>query len=305
MRSVRLFSALVMGIGAVSAWPALAQQVTVGTPYHTLSDSFFENTGVGWGMNWKNGFVRFGGSPLAAAPQFGGFAPGAGFNTGWGFGGDGYNGHFNMAASQGNRRSFVSQTPSITLTHGQPGFISDSSVSPFVMGYVPIVAGIPTVPPPYSTMSYPGYSMAPAMQPTSSVNPAIAAYRQQMANREPGVPAVRPAQARPAVGRDLNLVAEAAIAPDDSAARALAAAQSSSAGRAVPSVAEARRLRQLEQTTRQNEALALFQRGRTAEEAGKTSLAKIFYNMAAKKADSQLNDRIRARIDAIDAPDAR
>lgn len=318
MRSVHCFVGLAaVALVLAAGPPAVAQQVTVGTPYHTLSDSFFENFGVSWGLNWGNGFFRFGGSPFSAAPQFGGFDPSAGVNTGWAFRRNGLDGFFNLSAAQGYRQTFTSQTPSVTLTNGYPGSISDTSVSPFVIGYVPIVGGMPTLPPPYSTMTYPGvtypgYGMAPMRGPIAPVNRPVAAFRQKMANHGPAAargpnsqqPVPRQA-ARPAARADLDLVGAAsgaATRAGDSAGRKLAAAQSSSAGKAVPSVAEARRLHRLEQAADENEALALFEKGRTAEEDGKPGAAKIFYRMAVKRAPGTLRDRIQARLDALTSP---
>ena len=88
----------------------------------------------------------------------------------------------------------------------------------------------------------------------------------------------------------------------DPAAQKVAAAQSSSAGRAVPSVAEARRMHQLEQAARNDEALVQFERGLAAEESGKPGVAKIYYNMALKRADGELRNRILARLEAVSSP---
>lgn len=84
----------ILGILSV-ATISFAQQATVTTPQHTVSDSLFERTGVQWGINWNNGFFRFGGSGMAA-PPLGNFDPGAGANFGFGFGGGGTNGFFNF-----------------------------------------------------------------------------------------------------------------------------------------------------------------------------------------------------------------
>ena len=119
---------------------APAQQVTVSTPYHALSDSFFENMGTSWGLQGRNWNFSFGGgNPNMAAPQFGGFDPQAGANFGFSQQGGKVNGGFSGNWSAGSRRSFVGQVPSITLTNGVPGFIADTSQTPFVVGYVPIV----------------------------------------------------------------------------------------------------------------------------------------------------------------------
>jgi len=129
-----------------------AQQVTVSTPYHSLSDSYYENMGTSWGLSGPNWSFRFGGSPTQAAPQFGGFDPNAGANFGLQRQSGGNRGFFNGNWSSGYRQSFVSQTPSVTLTNGVPGFIADASQSPFVISYVPIVG----FPPPGG---YPRYAV--------------------------------------------------------------------------------------------------------------------------------------------------
>ena len=101
MRSLYLAAVVAIGVLCVAACQAPAQQVTVGTPFHTLGDSFFERTGTNWGLNWDNGFLNFG-SPGMATPQFGGFDPSAGINGGFAFRRDGLNGFFNFAAYSAN-----------------------------------------------------------------------------------------------------------------------------------------------------------------------------------------------------------
>lgn len=375
MGSGRVVSALVAcGLLSLAARHGPAQQVTVGTPFHTLSDSFFERTGVNFNFNLGRGvdrpFMVFGrpvidplGDPAAgpmrnlldvdhgrsavvgmqapgvfspdlrvpfaqnsfgpAVPQFGGYQPGAGMTGGFHVRHRGFNWSLNWEASQGYRQSLVSQTPSITLMNGQTGFISDTSQSPFVISYIPVVGGIPRVPYPYATMAYPGYTMAPGLLPAVPADNRVQAFRRQQAMQnqadakqvalrraaealaQPPAPANRAPQK--AAQGDLELAGPAAAAPavrDDGAGRKLASAQASSAGRAAPSVAEARRLHQLEQAAQENEARALLERGLTAEEGGKPKLAKIYYNMAIKRAEGKLRGQVQARLDALRSPPA-
>jgi hypothetical protein len=88
----------------------------------------------------------------------------------------------------------------------------------------------------------------------------------------------------------------------DEAARKLAAARASSAGRAVPSVAEARRLHAAEQAGQEGEALAYLERGRNAEALGKPNVAKVYYQMAARRASGKLQEQILARLNALETP---
>ena len=81
-----------------------------------------------------------------AVPPFGGFGPSAGLRSGFAVRRPGFNGFMNFAAGQGYRQSFVTQAPSVTLFNGWPGFVSDTSLSPFVIGQIPVVGGFPIVP---------------------------------------------------------------------------------------------------------------------------------------------------------------
>ncbi|HIQ21557.1 MAG TPA: hypothetical protein EYH34_10040, partial [Planctomycetes bacterium] len=101
-------------------------QVTIQTPHPALSESFFENMGVSWGLSGRNWNLRVFGSPLQAAPPFGGFDPGAGLSSGMFFRRNGLSGFFNWNLSQGVRRSFVTQTPVLTLQNGLPGAVYDT-----------------------------------------------------------------------------------------------------------------------------------------------------------------------------------
>ncbi len=75
-----------------------------------------------------------------------------------------------------------------------------------------------------------------------------------------------------------------------------------SAGESVPSVKEILAERRREQEIRQAEAQGLFERGQSAEEAGKTNVARIYYQMAAKRASGPLKEQVLARLNAIQRP---
>ncbi|NQU24831.1 MAG: hypothetical protein HQ567_26410 [Candidatus Nealsonbacteria bacterium] len=307
MRSAVLVLMLVVpGVCMIAVGPAAAQQVTVATPFNSVSDSFFERNGVSWGGNWKGGhFSVFGGNPNIAAPQFGGFDPGAGINGGVGVNRNGFNGQFNFGMAQGSRRSMVSQTPMVTLSNGQPGFVSDTSQSPFVIGFIPVVGGYPSVGFVNPMVPLPGYSMADRGNYRVQAMQRLKTEAQRTADKDPTPRVAHPLDAvlprRPRPGGDLNLVgpqpAQANRADADAAK--LSTAQASSAGRAVPSVAEARRLHKLEEGTQNDEAKVYFERGRAAEEGGKAKVAKIYYDMALKRAHGEFREQIQTRLNAI------
>ena len=281
---------------------AAAQQATVTTPMHSVSDSFFERTGVHWGFNWKGVHASFGG-PNMAVPPFGGFDPGAGIRGGFAVGRPGFGGFMNFAAGQGYRQSFVTQAPSLTLFNGQPGFVADTSLSPFVIGHVPVVGGFPVAPYGGAAMPQPIFSttlpagVLPVVDPR---NPRVRAMQEQLARA--GRAAVVPHGRNDANVQPLG-PAGAAMQPK-ATRRDTPAANASSATRAVPGVEEARRLHRAEKTAGNGEAMVLFQRGRTAEENGKPNVARIYYRTAAERATGPLRGQVQARLDALNSPGA-
>lgn len=290
---------------------AVGQQVTVSTPYHSVGDSYFENFGVGWGIRGKGFDVRFGG-PTVAAPPFGHFNPGAGASLGFGFRGRDASGYLNANWSQGSQRSFVSQTPVLTVTNGMPGYMAAGTVSPFVVGYVPVVGGYPTIP---AVVCMPPAAM-PVVPPCSSgvgadaIRQAVRppASRQAAALAEDDEPAL-PVPPPPAPGAAGGLPASAGsarpgtspMAVAGSAAR-LASAQESTAGQPAPSVQEAKRLRAAEQAKEHAEARVWFERGLSAEQAGNLGAAKAYYHLASRRADDALKREIHQRIATIQEP---
>ena len=78
----------------------------------------------------------------------------------------------------------------------------------------------------------------------------------------------------------------------------------SSNSRPMMSVAEAQARRLSQQATRGEEADDFFQRGQKAEAAGKANVAKIYYQMAARRATGELKGRITARLEAIGSAQA-
>jgi hypothetical protein len=67
----------------------------------------------------------------------------------------------------------------------------------------------------------------------------------------------------------------------------------------VSSVAEERLRRTRQQQTRQSEATEYFHRGQKAEAAGKKGAAKVFYQMAARRATGQLKQQLSVKLEAI------
>ena len=84
--------------------------------------------------------------------------------------------------------------------------------------------------------------------------------------------------------------------------RRLDAAQQGSAGPTAMSLAELRAKHQREEQSRSEEAQKWFERAQGAESAGKRNVARVYYQMAARRATGPLKDQITARLDAVDGP---
>ena len=323
MRSSHLI--LTVGLLTALGWTprdVAAQQVTMGSPYHTLTDGFFEMNGVSWGGNFRGFNFSYGGGTLAQ-PAFGGFAAGAGLSTNFSILGPSGQINFGLNFSQGYRQSFTTQDPVITLMNGQTGFFSDTSQTPFVISVVPVVGAFPAVNefaptlPPAQFAEAAGMPMMvgnPRVQGMIRANADAAAdaeaarehpNRPRLVPAPPPAPAPAPPAENQAPEKDLNLAKPAArLAPDAppppaGPADRMAAAQASSAGRPAPSVAEARRMHQLEQGDGEEQWQALLERGRAAEDDGKPNVAKIYYQRVARHSTGEAKQQAQSRLDTL------
>jgi hypothetical protein len=142
-------AAVLVGLGVfLSTSVAQAQQVTVTAPSTSVSDSFSERFGVGFGVNHPNFFFGFRG-PSGG----GGTAPPLdGLTVGIPLRGGKVNGSLSLTAGQSFSRGLSTVAPTITLMNGVPGSVFSGTLAPFVTGLVPVVAaGSPVdAPPPVS-----------------------------------------------------------------------------------------------------------------------------------------------------------
>jgi hypothetical protein len=167
-----------------------------------------------------------------------------------------------------------------------------------VIGEIPVVGGIPTPLAGFNPMAALGDLAPPPVQG----NPAVQKMAQAVARgTQPAAKAGNRAAKSADVPRS-GATADSAAGPRF--ARQLAAAQESSAGRAAPSVAEARRLHAMDKAAEGNGVGVLMERGRTAEEEGKPGVAKIYYQMVVKRASGDLKAEAQQRLDALRGPAA-
>ena len=245
------------------AGSAAAQHATVSTPLQTGSNNYFEQVGVSFNFQGPGFFFQQNSFGLAA-PQFGGATPGAGATGGFALPMLGGTAFFNFNASQGSRSSLTSQTPSATLSNGVQGGFFDTTQTPFVANVVP----------------------------AGDVSPALDRWQQ-----------MRTAGARRNIRPPRTPAGDAGPAKPKTFAARLATAQSSSAGRAAMSVAELRDMRaqqsQAAQQAIQQETLALIERGRDAEQGGKLSVARLYYEQAARRCTGPQRDDLLEHAHAL------
>jgi hypothetical protein len=132
LRLLAIAASVTLAVG-FAAREARAQYSAISSPLNTAGHSYFENIGVNWGFSGRNFFFNNGGG--GALPPFGGHDPSADAN--FGFAGRGF--FFNLTAGQGSSTTMTSQTPTIVVPNGYPGFLFDGQQRPFVTGIVPVV----------------------------------------------------------------------------------------------------------------------------------------------------------------------
>jgi hypothetical protein len=270
-----------------------AQQVTVGTPFVSVGDSFVESFGLGFSFGFPGrGFtgggvssdigssriVGFNPFPVAwPAGGFGAFDPGAGASFGWGIRGDGLSGGFNLAAAQGSSRNLSATAGSLTVTNGVPGFFAATTQRPFVTGLIPVVGD-------YGGGIAPVFGPA-ALMPMPTNRSSV--VRERINRLKAGE---RPATLRPPIPGDApadhNRADVASDEVDGFRAR-LRSAQGSSAGRSDTSVAEIRRQQAAALQAAADELAELRRKVAAAEVAGKPHVARIYQQQIDRRSTNE------------------
>lgn len=297
-----------------------AQQTTIGMRNNTVSDGFYEHIGTSWGVS-GGGFRAYFGNPLISQPSTGGYQPESNPTLSYNFHGPSLSGYFNLYASQGSTRGLTGQSPTITLMNGQQGFVADTLQSPFVISVVPVVGGYgsPAETPLASTsVQLPAFSTFNAGTTVSVPSGGSALMgginRADELRREFGAPGL-PANRSIGGTRSASNVRAAAQVHDmakmdrqilngssgetSSAASSLTPADTSSATRGAPSVADAHRLHAAEQTSVHDEVAQWFERAQAAEAEGKMGAAKVYYQLVVRKASGDLKNLAADRLQSL------
>lgn len=280
----------ILAVVAASTDSASAQMTTIGTSQQNVRNSFFEGINSGWSVRGPNFFANFGGGGNAAAPQFGGYNPNAGIQSGFTFGGGPFSGGFNFSAAQGNSSSFTSETPLLTTMNGQYGSLFIGRERPFVTSLVPIVGpGVVAYAPVVS-----GVPTFPQLSPLAPQLPWQAQLAAQGGLRRPGMGVLKLDQDGPAPR-----------APAVRQAGADGVEQGVEGGRAglidalPPTRAERDRQKVAAEAAKLASAKSYFDKGVDAEQSGKPAVAKLYFEMAARRADGELKAEAEQRVKSL------
>lgn len=292
-------------------------QVIMSTPFQTLNDNYFERIGVDFGFSINdntrfnegnpppedfapstiigqigngvlasNGDIDFRqGSFGASVPPFGGFDAGAQTTVGLSRLGKNANFFLTLGLSQGSSRTNVTQTPMALVQDGQTALVSDTTQRPFVTSVVPVVGGFrPPLP-----------MMMPRRPTVSPLRQAIAQYMQQKAKSKGKPTTTKEPELRPVPIADLPQEAKIAWK--------LASSANSSAGRGDESVKDIQRrnrdLNNARSAKEERELLSYIETARGKEEIGKFRAARIYYEMAERRATGTLKQELREKIEQL------
>lgn len=248
--------------------PADAQQVSTTTPLRSNSSGYSEGIGVGWGLRGPGFFFNMN-NP--AVPPFGGYVPGTGANLGWGFQNGRTSGFFNLNASQGFSASNSMVSGSVTSMNGMPGSIAAGSITPFVVGVTPVVGNAPIMPMPVG----PAF-VTPLQERLSRINEAGGVAS-----------ATVPRQAKPA----------AAAADHQAPAPPVSARNVDLAGSF--SLDEIKAFRAKQEQAADAELQSIIAKARASRDAGKPSVARIYYQQAIRRANGAVRTSLEAELNAL------
>ena len=259
-------SLCVLGSLLIAA-PLFAQQTNVNSPFNRTSQGFSEYIGVQWGVTLPGGaFFRFGGPPPANAPQ-GGARFGTGFNSG------GVSGYFNLFAGQSSHAGLSSGSSNLTLSNGQPGGLFVGRQVPFVMGVVPVVG------------DGGNGSMVP-YAPRSVLQERLQRLRAE------GVDLRDLGYDPPSTEGELGLRNEPApVAPQPAVAPPVASVEAIAAQRAAADAAQEAKLAE--------EVAIYLAKAEEAISAGKDGVARIYLQMAQRRAPADQQAEISARLRSL------
>ncbi len=285
-------------IGLVQlAWQgaSCAQMVFTGIPLTTVSDSFFEQSSIGFGFSipgsgrvvglgpdgrrTPDGAIHFAYRPSNALGPMGGRPPGSGLQGGFGHRGNrGGGSGLNFGFAQGSNRMLAQTTATVTVPNGGSGFFYSGTVTPFVTGFVPVVGGFASGPIVHPT---PAAQMLPYARATGDgsefAKPPYAMARRSASSHAARRPAVKTHAGKGRAAKANRLDA-------------------SSAAQADESVSDIRRRRQAKQA---HEVASLLNKAQLAIDDNKLAVAEVHLRSAARRASGEERQKILEQLKAV------
>jgi len=249
-----------------SSRDAAAQYSMIGTPFQSASGSFSENFNLGWGINGPGFNFNWNGGN--ANPPFGPFDPNGGAQFGGAFHAGPFSGGFRLNAGQAADTTLVSQTPSVTVMNGQTGYFSDTTIRPFVTGFIPVVGqGVYNIPQPVGG----SYYASPLQERIERLQAQGGPHGSSADEDRPVAPAGGGGQVGP-----------------------------SSAERGAASVADIKAGQAARADAKQKEIGELLAKADALAAEGKNTVAKLFYQQAARRAEGEQRAEIAAKIKRLE-----
>jgi len=267
-RNLSWASLVVLGlIGSFFFAPSFAsgQMVTGSFPLVGTRSSFFEGISVNGGFRGSgviSPFNNFGGG----VPPFGGFNPNAGLSGGFGINSGGFGANLGFNFAQGASRSMVSNTPVVTGFSGVPLGFQNTLQRPFVTSLIPNVGNGAAFQDLGAANTIRGRMLRGEFQmQNGKVIPAGGAKPRAASTETPQ----RVANHRPLVDA------------------------------APPTRAEREAQADAELAEKQLAIRKYLKKGQEAEAQGKHNVARLYYQMAARRAEGELKQEALASLGRV------
>ncbi|MCA9070263.1 MAG: hypothetical protein KDA84_15120 [Planctomycetaceae bacterium] len=244
---------------------ASGQMVSSSFPLVGVRDGFSEGIRSNWSLTGPGIYSWFNNNSGSGIPRFGGFQPNAGLNGGFAFNRGAFGANLGFNFSQGSSRSMTSSTPVINGFGGSPLIFQNNLQRPFVTSLIPNVGN------------------GARFQDLGAAN----TIRGRMLR---GEFSMRNGKVIPAGGAK---PAEASVAPKK------VGNHRPLVDPAPPTRAERRAQEEAQETEQLLAIRKYLQKGKEAEAKGKKSVAKLYYQMAARRADGDLKRQALASIERV------
>jgi hypothetical protein len=294
---MRLFGTCLLAVLVLVASRLSGQDVTAGTPFSNLGETYFDQAGMEFGFDIRgSGLPADGHSAIVGLRPDGSFTPDGSlqFRQGsaatlpasgsdqdaatFGFQSRARGGSASLRLNFGQAASQTRglQSPNITSVPGARAYFSDTQQRPFVLGSQPVVGG-------FAESSRADLSVPGLATPSQGPGQSVLAERLERLKAE-GATAGAATNGRTSAGTQPKQSVAAGAAGQSK----LDSARQSSAGQPAASIAEIRRQQSVQQQFIDKEAWANLQLARQAMRDGQPQLARQYYQQASSRSSPDI-----------------